>query len=86
MKNKSLKVFNKITLNKSDVETILILSSTIEQTLRNKWGADGHGLVPLASSVAHKIGLQTFEEIKELAIIRNNAAHKPIVSKFVLEV
>lgn len=69
--------FEEMTKNKGDIESVLLMSSTLEKALRYQWGAEGEGLGQMVRNLRGHIGDGIAEDIKRFAELRNKAAHEP---------
>ena len=71
------RIIHEKTKGKSDIETALLSSSTLEKALRDHWNAEGDGLGKLASNVQADLPFGVADRLRQLASIRNKAAHEP---------
>lgn len=68
--------FEKLVHGKGDVEAVLLMSSILEKTLKERWRAEGYGLGQMARSLQGRLGRRLAEDIRYFAGLRNKAAHE----------
>lgn len=66
----------KLVHRKGDVETVLVMSSLLEKTLKERWRAEGRGLGQMARNLQGQLGRGLEDDLRRFAGLRNKAAHE----------